>query len=81
MKTFTPFEYLLIDCANHYGLDKQVFEARILWAKTNLHRLSEIDPSEADEPEQFTKAVQTIQNVINGQSSGHIVRLDAICSG
>ena len=29
---YTGFEYLLIDCANAYGLDKLLFEDRIQWA-------------------------------------------------
>ena len=35
MQTFSPIEYMAIDIANHFGLDKQPWEARIAWFKEN----------------------------------------------
>jgi hypothetical protein len=39
MKTFTGWQYLLIDLANQFGHDKLVFEERIQWAQDNLSNL------------------------------------------
>ena len=36
MKEFTGWEYLLIDVANHWGMDKARFEERIEWALNYL---------------------------------------------
>jgi len=42
MKEFTGWEYLLIDVANNFGLDKLRFEERITWANHNLSNLEEL---------------------------------------
>lgn len=39
MKTFTGWQYLLIDLANQFGHDKLTFEDRIQWAEANLNDL------------------------------------------
>ena len=80
MISYTPFQYLLIDIANHFGLDKLLFEDRILWAKSNLDCLESL-ADQADEKELFIKAVMALRDVQAGKPTGHIIRLDAICSG
>lgn len=82
MKTFTPFEYLLIDAANNFGLDKQVFESRIQWAKDNLANMEQlIDQCPIKTKPLFIKAVMAIRKAQNKVPSGHLVGLDAVCSG
>lgn len=82
MKTFTPFEYLLIDAANNFGLDKQVFESRIQWAKDNLANMEQlIDQCPIKTKPLFIKAVMSIRKAQNKVPSGHLVGLDAVCSG
>jgi hypothetical protein len=80
MLTFTGCEYLLIDCANNYGMDKEIFQDRIDWAKKNLDKLESLIPS-ADEPVMFAKSVIAIRCVQRGEATGHLVELDATTSG
>lgn len=80
MKQFTGIEWLAIDLANHYGLDKELFETRIQWVKDNWNQLEDL-ADEAESPFLYRKAVINIRRVAQGQKSGHMVALDATCSG
>jgi len=80
MNTYSGFDYLLIDCANHFGLDKLLFEQRIEWAQSNLNRLEDIT-EQADVKPLFIKAVQAIRKAQNHLPTGHLVAFDAVCSG
>lgn len=80
MKEFTGYQYLLIDIANNFGLDKELFENRIIWAETNLNNLEQL-VDKADNKPQYIKAVMALRDVQQGKSTGHIVYLDAVCSG
>lgn len=80
MKTFTPFQYLMIDCANHFGLDKLTFEERIKWVDDNLNTLEQFQ-SIADNKPMFAKTVMAIRKAQAGEPTGHLVSLDAVCSG
>jgi hypothetical protein len=80
MVLYSGWEYLLIDLANHFGLDKLLFEERIEWANNNLHQLEAL-ADKADKKPLYMKAVLTIRKVLNGEPTGHLVGLDACCSG
>lgn len=80
MNTFTGYQYLLIDIANNFGLDKQLFEERIAWAETNINNLEQLTDTAENQP-QYVKAVMALRDVQAGKPSGHIVFLDAVCSG
>ncbi len=80
MKHFSGCEYLMIDAANAFGLDKEVFEKRLGWVRANFADLEKFT-EEADEPVLYLKAVQAIRNVQRGESIGHLVELDATTSG
>lgn len=80
MKTFTGWQYLLIDVANAYGLDKKKFEERIEWAEANLGTLETLVDA-ADSKPLFLKAVMAIRKAQAGVPSGHLVGFDAVCSG
>ncbi len=80
MQKFTGFQYLLIDAANAWGLDKLLFEERIEWAMTNLKTLEMLAPS-ADSKPLYLKAVMAIRKAMAGQPTGHLVGFDACCSG
>lgn len=79
-KEYTPMQYLAIDIGNQYGLDKEVFEKRIEWVKSNLNDL-EAYTEEAEEPLLYAKAVKALRDTQAGKPTGHTVALDAVCSG
>lgn len=80
MQKFTGFEYLMIDCANHFGLDKELFEDRIQWVKDNMDALESL-ADQADKKPLFVKAVMAIRKAKAGIPTGHLVGFDATCSG
>jgi hypothetical protein len=77
---FTGFQYLLIDVANAYGEDKANFGPRIDWAVARLDTLEE-HMVNAENKALYTKAVQAIRKAQAGIPTGHLVGLDAVCSG
>lgn len=80
MQRFTGYEYLLIDIANNYGLDKEVWDDRIAWTRQNLSSLETFSGS-ADEPVLFNKAVRALRKAEKGEPINHIMGLDATASG
>lgn len=80
LKEFTGWEYLLIDLANAYGQDKELFEVRLKWANDNLHQLEAL-ADQADSKPLYLKAVSSIRKAQAGIPSGHLVGFDATCSG
>lgn len=79
-KSYSAIDYLCIDIANHYGKDKWLFEQRIQWVKDNYPILEQLADTAEDKP-LFIKAVHELRNVVAGKPTGHIVQLDATCSG
>lgn len=79
MKSYSPVDYLKIDIANQYGLDKKSFPQRIAWVNSikNLH--SKID--KAEKPAQYLAAIIALENAMVGTPTGHMVGLDACSSG
>jgi DNA-dependent RNA polymerase len=90
-KRYTGWQWLLIDAANQGWDDKKLFEERIQWAEANLHRLEEITQEKLaaaaakgkrwKEYPLYVKAVQAIRRAQRGEAMGHMVAVDAICSG
>lgn len=80
MVCYTGWEYLLIDLANHAGFDKLLFEERIQWATDNLHQLESL-AKDAETKPLYIKAVMAIRKAQQGIATGHLVGLDACCSG
>ena len=78
MKEFTAIEYLAIDIANHYGLDKETFENRIQWVKDHEDTLESV---QAEEPCLYQKAVKAFRNALKWLPVGHTVALDSVASG
>lgn len=82
MKTYTGWQYLLIDAANHHGLDKLLFEERIEFMTKNLGSLElMVDQVEPKNKPLYLKAVMAIRKAQQGIPTGHLVGLDASCSG
>lgn len=80
METYTPIEYLKIDLANQYGLDKQQFEDRIAWVDRNQVNL-EAMVEHAEDRYRFAAALIAFREVQAGKPTGHLVGLDACASG
>ena len=58
VKTFSAFEWLLIDIGTQWGLDKEVFEVRLAWAKENFNELETLgDNKEWKEKPLYIKAI------------------------
>ena len=80
MKSFTGYEYLLIDIANNFGLDKMLFEERIQWATEHLDELESLADKAECQP-LYLKAVMALRKAQKGIPTGHLVGFDACCSG
>ena len=87
MNFYTGWEYLLIDLANQFGLDKMTFEARIAnvqeWLKVDAANpgFLESQAAAAETKPLYIKAVMAIRKAQQGIPTGHLVGLDACCSG
>ncbi len=80
MQTYSAFEYLCIDIANQSGLDKALFPDRVTWVLDNINRLEYLDTPRKERP-LYLKAVQTLRKAQRNEPTGHLVGLDACCSG
>lgn len=80
MQTFSGRQYLKIDIANCFGLDKALWADRIAWTNNQDGVLESLD-QQADNPILFRKAVRALRAVQNGHSTNHIMGLDATASG
>ena len=80
MKTFTGYEYILIDIANQFGLDKLLFEERIQWAQDHLSELESLSDKAECQP-LYRKAVMALRKAQAGIPTGHLVAMDGVCSG
>lgn len=78
MQQLSPLEYIKIDAANQFGLDKETWDDRIKWFDKNLGAMK---PLEADEPLLFQKALNAYYDALSGTPTGFIMGLDATASG
>ena len=79
-KTYTGYEYLLIDAANQFNIGKVSFEESIKWAKDNMRNLWDM-VADADKPALFIKSLMAIDKVRNKQATGHMIHMDGSASG
>lgn len=80
MQTFTPEQYLKIDIASNFGLDKEDWDVRIEWFDENEKDLESLY-GQADEPALFYAGVQAWIAAKAGRSFGYPISLDATSSG
>lgn len=80
MQKFTGKEYLMIDIANHFGLDKRLWDERIAWVKEHESNLEQFF-AQADEPALYYASVRAYREMQKGNPIGHVIRLDGTCSG
>ena len=80
MQVFTGRQYLMIDIANSFGLDKSTWMERILWTQYNLDVLED-KVEDAEDKFLYVKAVKALRDTDQGIATGHMMLLDATASG
>ena len=80
MQNFTGYEYIKIDIANHFGLDKELFEPRIKWVDKNHKKLESL-MDKADEPFLYMAGVLALREAEAHKPTGHMIGFDACASG
>lgn len=80
MQTFTAKQYLKIDIANNFGLDKANWNDRLDWFDQNESRLLYLVPK-AKTPALFYAGVKAWEAVKRNEPIGYPISLDATASG
>jgi len=80
MQTFSGIDYLRIDVANQFGLDRLKWDDRLYWVDDNRPDLVKLSEN-AKTPMAFDKAVRALVCAENGEPTNHIMGLDATASG
>lgn len=80
MRAFTPREYLKIDIANSFGLEKKDWSERLDWFATHQDKLMDMMPKAGD-PAMYYAGVQAWEQVKAAQPIGYPISLDATASG
>lgn len=79
-KELSAFEWICVDIANQAGFDKKLFSERVQWVKENVNQLTVLDTPKKERP-LYVKAVMALRDAMKGIPTGHMVGLDATCSG
>lgn len=80
MMQFSGAQYLKMDVASKFGLDKENWDVRLAWFHENEHRLEEL-VSQADEQAGFLAGVMAYRKAKSGKATGYTISLDATSSG
>lgn len=80
MQQFTGVQYLKIDIANNFGLDKSTWNERIEWFDKHENELAEL-LNRAENPALYFAGVQAWQATKRGEATGYPISLDATSSG
>lgn len=80
MQTFTAKQYLAIDIANNFGLDKEDWDVRLAWFEKNKDQLEKM-VGQAEEPALFYAGVNAYKDMLAGKPIGYTIALDATSSG
>lgn len=77
---FSPREYLMMDVASHFGLDKEDWDVRLAWFDSHKDVLDGM-LKQAEVPAQYFAAVTAWHEVQKGNPIGYPIALDATASG
>lgn len=77
---FTGKEYLKIDVASNFGLDKSKWNERIAWFDQHQDHLEDMI-QQAKEPALYYAGVKAWRDVCQGKPIGYMISLDATSSG
>lgn len=80
MQQFTGAQYLMMDVAAKFGLDKENWDVRLAWFQENKHQLEEL-VTKADEQAGYLAGVMAYRKAKKGIASGYTISLDATSSG
>ena len=80
MQQFTGLQYLKIDIANNWGLDKLKWDERIAWFDENQDKLDMLT-TQADNPALYFAGVQAWRAYQAKEPSGYPISLDGCSSG
>lgn len=80
MQKFTPKEYLKIDIASNFGLDKLTWNERISWFNEHENDLLSLI-KKAKEPALYYAGVKAWEATLKGEPTGYMISLDATSSG
>lgn len=79
MRYFSGMDYLRIDIANCYGLDKQLWQERLDFVSKHERHLADADKAES--PVLYQKAVRAYRRAQRKLPVNHLVGMDATASG
>ncbi|WP_421991702.1 DNA-directed RNA polymerase [Roseococcus sp.] len=80
MQLFTGLEYLKIDVASSFGLDKKPWADRLAWFDQNEDALMALQ-TKAKDPALYFAGVRAYEATKRGEASGYPISLDATASG
>jgi hypothetical protein len=80
MQKFNALQYLKIDIASAYALDKLTWQQRIDWFDAHAAHMGEM-ATKAKEPAMFYAGCKAYNDAMAGKPSGYMISLDATSSG
>lgn len=80
MQLFTTREYMAIDIASNFGLDKKTWDERLEWFQAHEGNLLNM-VGQAKEPALYFAGVVALDELDSGKKSGYPISLDATASG
>lgn len=88
MQVFTDLQYLKIDIANSFGLDKQNYDVRLNWFDETIPNIKEYNNNQllkltdgAEEPHLMLAGLIAYRSYLNNEPSGYRVAFDSCNSG